>query len=284
MEHILVTGATGNVGAEVVRGLIKVGAPVRAADINVDRIREMFGDQVEALYFDFAKPETYHAAFEGVRKVFLMRPPAIADVQGVIAPAVWAMVGAGVEHVVFLSLVGVEQNRFLPHHKIEALLTKSGMHTTFLRASFFMQNLTTQHRAEIQQRHEIAVPAGRSKTSFIDVRDIAAVAVKALTEPGHADHNYTLTGSEALDYQQVAALLTEAIGAPVRYTNPSPIQFVIDKVRAGTPLGFALIMTMLYTLTRLGMSAEVSPQTQQLLGRPPITLRQFVQDYRQLWV
>lgn len=128
----------------------------------------------------------------------------------------------------FLSLLGAEHNRVVPHYKIEQYLIHAGLADTFLRARFFMKNLNTTHRAEIQQRNEIVVPAGKGKTSFIDVRNIAAVAALALTETGHANQAYDLTGSEALDDDEVAAILSQALGRPITYREPSLFQFICN--------------------------------------------------------
>lgn len=283
MSSILVTGPTGNVGSAVVQALIGK-AQVRAADINIQRVQQKFGDTVEAVHFDFEDPTTYAPAFAGVERLFLVRPPALANVNKQIAPAIEAAKAAGVRHVVFLSLVGVEKNPVVPHYKIEKLLQESGMAWTFLRASFFMQNLNTTHCKEIKERHEIAVPVGHSKTSFIDVRDIGAVAAQALTKPGHENRSYTLTGSEALTYDEVAATFTEVLGQKVHYTNPSVLAFIQQQRTSGTPWNYTLIMAMLYTMTRMGTANRVTSEVEQLLGRAPITLRQYVQDYRQTWL
>lgn len=280
---ILVTGAPGNVGTEVVKGLRALAVPFRVAAWDVKAAREALGSDIESVHFDFLKPQTFAPAFAGIERVFLVRPPALSNVQRDIAPAIYAAIGAGVRHIVFLSLQGVEKNRMVPHYKIETLIRATGIDYTFLRASFFMQNLSTTHRAEIRDRGEIAVPVGKAKTSFIDARDIAAVAVRALTEPGHENHCYTLTGSEALDYAEVARRMSAILERPIRYTNPSVIRFVRDQVAGGRPFGFALVMAGLYTITRFGNASAVTPDVRAILGRPPISFAQFVSDYREAW-
>lgn len=280
---ILVTGALGNVGAEIVKRLQAAGSPFRAADLSVEKVQERFGDSVEAVAFDFSKKETYPAAFEGVETMFLMRPPQISDVKGVILPALDAAQVAGVRHVVFLSLIGIEQAKFVPHYKVEEYLLNSPMTWTFLRASFFMQNLNTTHRLEIKERDEIFTPVGEARTSFIDVRDIAAVAAIALSQPGHEDKAYNLTGAEALDYWQAARVLSEALGRKITYRNPSPLRFFITHLRRGTPFLFALVMTGLYLSTRNGMAEPVTNEVERITGQKPITFRQYAIDYAGSW-
>ena len=280
---ILVTGALGNVGAEVVKHLQEAGYPFRAADRDVTRLRERFGADVEAVAFDFTRKETYGPAFDGVEKMFLMRPPQIANIQRDMVPALDAAKAAGVKQVVFLSLIGIERAKFVPHYKVEAYLRASGQAWTFLRCSFFMQNLNTTHRTEIRERDEIFVPVGSARTSFIDVRDIAAVAAVALTEPGHEGQAYDLTGSEALDYWQVAEIMSQILGRKITYRNPNPLRFLASHLRRGTPLTFALVMTGLYLSTRNGMAERVTGEVERLTGRKPIAFAQYVRDYQDVW-
>lgn len=283
-NSVLVTGATGNVGMEVVKALQKAGHPVRAAAHDVAKAEGQFGEGVEYVQFDFKHPATFEAAFKDVKRLFLMRPPNISNAQRDILPAIEAAKRAGVEQIVFLSLLGAENNKLVPHHKIEELLRASGMAWTFLRASFFMQNLDTTQRQDIKENNDLFVPAGRGKTSFIDGRDIGAVAALALTEDGHANKAYDLTGSEALDYYQVAEIFTEVLGRRVHYSKPSVVQFFWRWWRAGkTPLTFILVMTILYVTVALGRAGQLSPQLGQLLGRPPLTMRQYVEDYKPIW-
>jgi uncharacterized protein YbjT (DUF2867 family) len=281
---ILVIGALGNVGAELVKRLQAGGSPVRAADLSVEKMRERFGDSVEAVAFDFSKKETYAPTFDGVEKMFLMRPPQISDIKRIILPALEAAQAAGVKHVVFLSLIGIERAKFVPHYKVEEYLVNSPMTWTFLRCNFFMQNLNTTHRQEIRERDEIFVPVGKARTSFIDVRDIGAVAAVILTQPGHANKAYDLTGAEALDYWQAAGILSETLGRKITYRNPSPIAFLFSHLRRGTPFMFALVMTGLYLSTRNGMAEPVTGEVERLTGQKPISFRQYAQDYSASWI
>ena len=281
---ILVIGASGNVGAEVVRELQTEGRNVRAADIDAAKLSSKFGSTVEAVHFDFSKPETYPSAFEGVESMFLMRPPQISDVKKVMFPAIDAAKQAGVQHIVFLSLIGIEKAKYVPHYKVETYLKEQGFQTTFLRCSFFMQNLNTTHRVEIQERNEVFVPVANAKTSFIDVRDIGSVAALMLTDEGHAGRNYDLTGAEALDYWQVAGILTETLGRRINYRNTGALSFLIETRRRGASFPYALVVTGLYMSTRFGMAETVTNDVERLLGRKPISFKQYTEDYREAWL
>ena len=116
----------------------------------------------------------------------------------------------------------------------------------------------------------------------MDVRDVAAVAVRALKE-GHSSRAYDLTGALALDYEQVADALSVTLGRQIRYTNPSPLKFVRVSLERGVAVGFALFMLAEYTLARVGLAGRVTRTVQEVLGRAPISLRRFAEDHRAVW-
>lgn len=240
-----------------------------------------------SIRLDFTDATTFDAALAGVSRVLLVRPPQLADADRYFRPFVEAMKRAGIRQVVFLSLQGVENNPVTPHHKIEKLIVESGLPFTFLRPGFFMQNLSTIHRDEIRLRNELFVPAGNGRTSFVDVRDVGAVAALALASSTaeHLNKGYELTGSESPTYGEVAQLLTDVLGRRITYRNPSILRFIWQKwYKEGTPLGFTLVMVALYTVSKLGKADRLTSETKQLLGRNPTTLFQFVTDYRHVWV
>lgn len=280
---ILVTGARGNVGSEVLKALAAAAVPARAAERTSAPAGMRLGDMAEPVVFDFERPATFGPALDGIERVFLVRPPAISDVRRLIFPFIDAAQRAGVRQIVFLSLLGAQHNRFVPHYKIEQHIEAAGIPFTFLRASFFMQNFSTTHRAEIAERNEIAVPAGKGATSFVDARDVAAVAALALTGDGHANRAYDLTGGEALDYYQVAAQFSAVLGRQITYRNPSLLQFILRQRAQGLEWQFAMIMAAIYSTARLGLAGRIADDVPRLLGRPAITLQQFVADYRDCW-
>lgn len=283
IPKILVIGAPGNVGTEVVNGLQILGIPFRVGAHNPVSARHRLGSTPEIVLFDFLKPATFERTFAGIESMFLVRPPAIANVAREIAPAIHAACNAGVKHIVFLSIQGVETKPFIPHYKIEKLIQKSSPQYTFLRASFFMQNLSSTHAAEIRESNEIALPVGSTKTSFVDVRDVGAVAVEVLTKSEHSNKAYTLTGAEALDYEQVAAKLSTTLKRPITYTNPFILTFIRNQLKSGKQLGNILVMAGLYTITRFGNASKVTHDVETILGRPPISFDKFAHDYRSSW-
>lgn len=276
-ELVAVTGPDGNVGAPLVSLLQAKGLAVR-------RLVRSDGKQDPDLlsrHFDFNDPNTFRDAFEGVKALFLMRPPAISDSK-LIASAIDAAITAGVQRITFLSIQGAEKNPLVPHYAIEQHLRRTAIAWTFLRAAFFMQNLTTTHRDDIREHDDLLMPAGNGRTAFVDVRDVAAAAAITLTGNGHVNKAYELTGSTAPTYAEVAVILSHALGRTIRYT-PSVFRFWRRMRDRGQPVPFILVMIALYTAARLGRAGHLTDDLPQLTGRPAITLEQFATDSVGLW-
>jgi uncharacterized protein YbjT (DUF2867 family) len=282
LTSVLVLGSTGNIGSYVVENLLKKGVNVKAAVTNIEKGEKFFkGRNVKVVEFDFLRPDTYREALDGVSKLFLVRPPQLAKPKQDMLPFLKQAKVAGVKHIVFVSLLGVEKNPVVPHRKIENYIRELGFQYSFLRPSFFMQNLHTTHREDVAHRDELFMPVGKAKTSFIDTRDIAEIAAICLTEDGHVNQAYTLTGSEAISYEEVAMTMSEVLKRRIIYKNPCIFKFRRVLISRGTPKEFANVMTMLYTVTKLGTAKNVTDTTEKLLKRKPISFRKYVEDHQQ---
>lgn len=284
MTGILVTGAAGNVGQEVVRALLAHGAEVVAADRAPERLLASIGDRVERRRLDFRDPSTWRAAVEGIAHLFLVRPPAIADVRETLNPFVEVARERGVDHVVFLSVAGAGENRLVPHRKVEDHLRALGDRYTNLRPGFFAQNLSTAYRQDILEDDRIYVPAGRAPVNWIDVRDIAEVAARVLLAPeAHRGQSYTLTGPKPVPWSEVTDALSQALGRTVRYEPASVLGYVRHLSRRGLPRGAILVQTTLHFLLRFGQGATVDPTLERLLGRPGRSVREFIVESAEVW-
>lgn len=284
---ILVTGASGNVGSAVARSLTGGGATVRLAERRgVGAAESAAGESFERVGFDFTDPGTWSTTFDGVESMFLVRPPAIANVTRDLLPAVAAARAAGVRHVVFLSLQGAQKNKVVPHATVEKWLRTSGMAWTFVRASFFHQNLTTTHVSDICDRDEIVVPAGRGATAFVDAEDVGAVAAIALLNPeDHRNVAWTVTGPAALTYDEIAAILTLELGRPIRYTHPGLVAYARHARSAlHLPWTMVAVTSAIYTAARFGLAAGLSNDVRAVLGREPIGFAEFAHRERSSWI
>lgn len=282
---VLVTGASGNVGRVVLAELRQAGVPVRAADANPERVHAIVGDAVDAVALDFTDPATWQAAYSGVDRMFVMRPPHLGNVARDMVPSLEAARAAGVRHMVLLSLQGAERNRVVPHARLESWLRGSGVAWTFVRPSFFMENLSTTHAADIRDRDEIVVPAGRGATAFVAAADVGAVAAAALRDPSaHRGRAWTPTGPEALTYDEVAAELTMALGRPVRYRRPGALAYARHASSVlGMPRGMVLVTAAIYSAARLGLAAGLTDDVRTVTGRPPISFGDWAVQHRGAW-
>ena len=281
----LVCGANGNVGRHVVQCLALGGEAVVAASHDPSKISESFTGTVEVRALDFRDRSTWSAAVAGVIHMFLMRPPAIADVNETINPFVDFARAHGVDHVVFLSVAGAGENKLVPHRKIEDHLRAAGDHHTNLRPGFFSQNLQSAYLQDIVEDDRIYVPAGsKCPVNWIDARDIAEVAGLVLRAPEtHRGRSYTLAGPGAIPWSEVAAVLTSTLNRQIRYEPASVLGYVRHLSKRGMPRGAIMVQTVLHFLLRFGQGASEDPTLEELLGRPGRSLRDYVESHAGTW-
>jgi uncharacterized protein YbjT (DUF2867 family) len=284
LSRVLVTGALGNVGREVLRALAARGIAARAADRSVERARAALGPDADAVTLDFLAPQTFEPALRGCDALFLLRPPALSDVKPTLHRLVDVAVAGGVRHIVFLSVAGADTNKLIPHHAVERHLEQSGTGWTLLRPGFFAQNLADAYLRDIVEDGRLYVPAGRGSVAFVDVRDVAEVAARVFAAPqAHAGKAYTLTGPEHFTFLEVAETLTEALGVHVRYQAASVPGYMLHLARRGLPAAQVLVQTALHAGLRAGQAERVDPTLTRLLGRPGRTVRDYIHDHVSLW-
>lgn len=280
---VLVTGATGNVGRHVVGALRALQVPFVAGGADPARLRGVLGEGVATRRLDLADPATYPEAVQGMRGLFLLRPPPIANVGETLNLLVDQAIAAGVEHVTFLSVEGADRQPWVPHHAVEGHLARRGVSATILRPGFFAQNLGDAYAADLRDRGELYLPAGRGRVAFVDVRDVGELAARTFTEAALRRRAWTLTGPEAVSLDEVAAALSTALGRTIRYRPASIPGYARHLRRQRLPWMQVLVQTVLHVGLRFGNAARVDPALGALLGRPPRTIRQYVEDHRGLW-
>ena len=281
--QVLVIGATGSVGNELVTLLSRMGERVRAATRDPAAARSP-DCGVEFVEFDFERPETFAPALDGADRVFLIARPGDDHADLVSYPLIGEIKRQGVRHVVNLSAMGVESRDDLALRRVERYLEDSGVGFTHLRPNFFMQVFSSGPLLlDIRSTGAIHIPAADAELSYIDVGDIAAVAAATLTKRGHTGKAYTLTGGEALDHREIARAISAASGRTVQYVPISEEAARKSLEAAGLSPERTERLLGFYRLVRQGFCAPVSSDVQTLLGRSPNSFAQFASDNASCW-
>lgn len=277
MGPIFITAATGNIGKHVVRLLQEANESIKIGT------RSEPGSQNE-VHFDFFDPRSYAEALFGCSSLFLVRPPAISNTKDTLNVLIDQAYEAGVKHIVFVSVSGAENNTIVPHHAVEQKLISSGKSYTILRPGFFSQNLEGPYLDDIILDNRIYLPSGHGVVTFIDARDIADVAFLALTDQmTHSKKEYTLAGNEAATFTQVAQMLSEELGRNIIYTPASVMGYMFHLWKKKLPKMQIIVQTILHYGIRSGQAHIQSDTLSSLLLREPLTIRQYIRDYRGLW-
>ncbi|BCL77078.1 NAD(P)-dependent oxidoreductase [Jeongeupia sp. HS-3] len=282
---ILVTGATGNVGSEVVRRLAEQNVAVRALTRSADKVGQ--SGSVEWVQGEFTDAQSLSNALRGVDKVVLISP-AHADMVAHQLAVLEAAKAAGVKHIVKLSGLGAgpEAPIRLPrkHFEIENQIKASGIAYTFVRPNLFMQVLIGS-AGSIASDGAIYAPAGEGAISFTDVRDVAATIVTALLEPGHENQAYEITGPAALTYAEAADVLSVAIGKPAKYVAVDEETARNAMTSGGLDQWLVEAFLELFQIYRAGYGAAVLSDTvARVTGRPAHDLNNFANAYRPQFV
>lgn len=281
---ILITGATGVVGSELVRLLAARGVTVRAFVRSQAAAKSLAAlPGVELAVGTFEDTASVEAALGGVERAFLLTPSSERSEAQQLAFIETAR-RIGLAHIVKLSQFAAAEDspvRFLRYHAIaERAIKSAGLAYTFLRHNLFMQGLLG-FRDSIVQKGEFYAPAGEAKVSIVDVRDIAEVAAAALTQPGHEGKIYDLTGPEALTHTEAAAILSGATGRPVTFVDVPPEAMREAVLAGGMGPWQAEGLVEDYAHYRRGEAAAVASGVQEATGRPPRSFATFARDYSQ---
>ena len=275
---ILITGASGNVGREVVKQALVVGLKIRAAFQSPD-IAAKAPAGLEGVIMDYAKPETIRPVLHGVEKILLVGPP-VRDLPALEANFIREVRASGRKHIVKLSELGGREATFPSGHRdSEENIEVSGLPYTFIRPNGFMQNLVNYSAGTIRSENAFYGCQGNGAVSVIDIRDIAAVAVIILAATGHEGKSYTLTGGEALTNSQIAEKISRVVGRKIRYIDLPPAEFKKAQLSAGVPVWSADALLDLQRFYREGKASRVTNDVERLTGRKPLTFDQFVTDY-----
>lgn len=277
---ICVIGAGGTVGSELTKQLESENARFRAAYFSKEKAEASRARGIDAVIVDCNHPETLRAAFQGCDKLFLLGPNAPNQTQ-LELNAVETAKAVGVRHIVKQSVLGADEEAFSlakVHRPVERAIESSGIAWTFLRPNSFMQNVVTYMGQTIKTESAFYSASGEAKISHVDVRDIAAVAVKALIESTHEGRAYTLTGPEALTYDELAAELSRVLGRPISHISLSPSDLRSGMLAEGMPEEIVDRMLDLERYYREGQASRITNDIKQVTGRDPGRFAAYARD------
>ena len=279
-NRVLVTGATGILGKAVVSATLEAKLPVRQAVRNLAKARP----DVEAVCLDYADPSTIRPGLEDVSAIVLMAPPLDPKAPDELGPVIAEAKAAGLQQIILISAFGVKQNERAPLRVVEHLVIDSGVPFTILRPNFFMENFSQgSFSGTIRDQNGIFVAAGNGETSFIFVRDIADVVVAALRTP-LLGKQFDLTGPEALDHSEVAKLITDVLGRPIKYHSLSEDQMTAGLRAHGMPDSAIAYLATLYNVVRAGYAAGITSDFETITGRRPIDFKTFAELAAAEWI
>ena len=277
VERILVTGASGTVGSEVINQLSSATADanIRAGAHSIESIKKVVkSDIVEPIQIDYNNPDTLKDALKDVDRVFLLTPFQ-SDMVELSSNFLKEIENAGnIKHIVKLSVMGADSETGIIgsrlHRQVEKMIEDTGIPFTFLRPNFFMQNFVNFFSQSIKEQDAFYLSAEDGKVSFVDVRDIASVAVQVLTKNNDGRHNgkaYHITGPEAISYGDVARILSEQLRKKISYVNISEDDARKGMKETGGDDWTINYMMELFNIIRMGYLSQVSSVMEDVTGK-----------------
>jgi uncharacterized protein YbjT (DUF2867 family) len=277
MTTTLILGATGTVGSELVRLLAERGdAPLAAT-------RKPSGAPGEVA-LDLATGAGLEAAVAAADSAFLMAPAGRVDQDRLLIPVIDAAAARGLRRVVLMSAMGADADPDGPLRRVELHLEGSGLPWNVIRPNWFMQNFNSYWLHGIRADNRIALPVGDARGSFIDARDIAAVAAALLARDDLANRAFDLTGGEALSHAEVAGILSRETGREIRFEDAPPEALRAELVAAGLSGAYADFLVTILGYFRLGYSERTTDAVETVTGKAPRRFVDYARDYRAAWL
>lgn len=277
---ILITGATGNIGGEVIQHLLTKQIPIRGLVRDRSRATNLADRGVDLAVGDLSQPDTLTDALQGIEAAFLVLPNSPNQVE-LECGFIDAAKRAGVKHIVKLSVMGVGEvpSKFQTwHHQIEQHLEQSGMSWTQLRPNMFMQNMRWFAQS-IAKTGAIYNCVGDTPISHVDARDVAAVAAICLSESGHTGQRYTLTGAEAITFTQIAEMFGRELDRSIAYVDLPPADLKAARLAGGEPEWYLDAELELFTSWRQGAGTAITDCVRQVTHQPPTSYAEFARYY-----
>ncbi len=286
MENILIIGGTGKIGSPLVQQLEQKKIKAKLLLRNKDKSSQIVSPGMTTVIGDVTSVESIQSAMKGIEKIFLLISAGIEEAK-IKSSIIDEAKKAGVKYMVMLSGAGANHNSAISqahqHAKAEAQLKASGIAYTILQPYFFMQNFFNQlggfsQAGNIKSEATLYGNFNEGKIAMVDTRDIAAVAVKCLTESGHEGKTYVISGAEAISYSQAAQKLSAILGKKINYINISSEQLVQGMTSMGTPEWLSKDLALLGEDFAAGRFEQITNVVEEIAGTNPITFDKFVND------
>ncbi|HUS05211.1 MAG TPA: SDR family oxidoreductase [Bryobacteraceae bacterium] len=275
---IVLIGATGAVGGEIAKQLVIGGTKAKAIVRDLKKAEGLRQLGLEVVQGDADQPGSLRPLLDGAEKL-LFSTAAGEHLVETHTKIIEAAKEAQVPHVLKISALPVPNMRFSTlHAESDRLLQDSGLPFTILRPAYFMQNLLASART-VQSEGTLYLPLGEGRIAMIDVRDIAAAAVKTLTDGRHAGKTYDLTGPGAVSGHDVAAALAKAMDRPVKFVSPEPEAFFNQLLGWGLSSWMLGGVREMMESFRAGHGSQITKDVESVLGRKALSLEQFAKDH-----
>lgn len=284
MKNILVTGANGKIGQELVIKAAETGYSVKAAVRDKSKSDRINLDNTELINFEYEKPETWDYALEDIDFVYLLASAQISNPFETIKPFLSKVYEHKPKHITFSTAMGIERADRTPLRDLELDIMSSKINHTFLRPNWFMQNFFTSLKSKIKEEGKLILPAGDAKVSFIDTRDIAESVLKSFEDDNMINKGFTLTGSEAIDHFEVAGHISDATGKEIKYIPVMLIEYRKMLKEMGFSDDKADGIITIFDMMAKGYASPVSDDLPEKIGIKPIKFSQFAKDYANYWI
>lgn len=280
---IFIYGAKGQVGSGVLEELLKQGHEVFAGTRKPEEGKKING--LTWVFADATKPKEGLGILSKVDSAFFLTPPGLMNQFEILQPWFEKAKLEKLKKLVLMTAMGVEfAPAEVPMRKAELVLKELGVPFNIIRPNWFMQNFHTYWISGILSTGNILFPAGAAKTSFIDVRDISAVATVLLTSSQFDSQEFTLTGSESLTHEEVAEKISHATGKKIGYKDISSEEFRQGLIGAGLPEDYAGFMVMIANSLKEGQAAPIFPSVKEITGKSPIHFTEYANAYKKAWL
>ncbi len=267
-SKILITASTGNIGLPLSKALHNKGIEFTAATRNAEKAFEKFGFETETVPLDFKDPAGFSEALNGVETLFLCGPSATPGAEKLLVPLVEKAIDSGVKHFIFIA----------SYPNIMSIIEDSGRDYTFLRANFFMQNFELYQVDDIRNKHQLFLPTGKGKAPFIDTVDIGEVAAEIIEHPSKfSKETVYLTGPEAMDLHKAADIFSEVLGEKITFKEPDDETYRKEMVQRGFSKEYIDAMIAVFGKIKKGQVAQTSDSIEEILGRKPNTLKNYIE-------